>query len=679
LPIFQPLSTHSTLTSRFIDSFETLNHATAFTFLSDHSETISISYEVLLQKAKAVATTLLESDPMIYGKPVLLLYPQGIDFIIGFLACLFSGAVAVPAYPPKNRKQIDRLMLIATNAGASIAFTDSPTMQVCSDKFSQFFNTFRFIATDTVPIQNALFWKFPDISSNSTAFLQYTSGSTSAPKGVMVTHANLVANLHYIQQAFCLDHNSTSASWLPQFHDMGLIDGILEPMFTGYTAHLMSPSHFVKNPLKWLELISKYHVTHSGGPNFGYDHCVDAINRLDTSIALDLSSWTSAYNGAEPIHLATMDAFSKSFSQYGFSQSAHYPCYGLAEATLMVSGKPFLESPISTNLDLGEGHSAKNVVSSGIIYDHMSVKIVATDTLKVCSFNCIGEIWVSGPSVAKGYLNDPQKTQDIFNAYTVDAQGPFMRTGDLGFFDEQGHLFVTGRMKEILIVNGKNYFPHDIERLCEETVSAFCRHGVVAFSYTTDGAEQVGIVAELKRSHLGLSDFSPVVNAVRAALNSEFGLSLSKLVLIRPASIAKTSSGKLKRSFIKTQCINNDIDAVFTWTSATAYQSLFTVLDIFNSVFNCHINSLDSKISWDEFSSMQLVEFMTSVDSQFGVSISYDDMIRLHTIAEIEALISSQQDIKVTQADPKVLSQVFRELGFYPLTSITSREGKYGQ
>lgn len=677
LPICHAHTLSSTLTSHFLTHFDALDQSIAFTFLSESLNETSITFSEINRTAKALAVLLTQQYPDILGRPILLLYPQGIDFVIGFVACLYSGAVAVPAYPPRNRKQIDRLMLIANNAGATLAFTDAATLRHCSQKFSELSESLGLISTDGIDLSLASQFVMPDIHANSLAFLQYTSGSTSAPKGVMVSQSNLLSNVKYIQKSFGLTTETVSASWLPQFHDMGLIGGILEPLYTGHIAHLMTPAHFVKNPLKWLEIISKYRVNHTGGPNFGYDHCVEALKRLDTDISLDLSCWTSAYNGSEPIHMGTLDRFTESFSRFGFSGSAHCPSYGLAEATLMVTAKPFFEDPMATTLDLGNGQVYKNVVSSGIFYDEMTVKIVNPDTLTVCAPNTIGEIWLSGTSVAMGYLNDPEKTKETFHAFTSTGAGPYMRTGDLGFFNHNQHLHVTGRIKEVVIVNGKNYFPHDIERVCEDSGDAFYCHGVVAFSFTSGAAEQVGIVAELKRSHLHLADFSPIVRLIKAAIQDEFGISLGRLILIKPASMPKTSSGKLKRSFIKEQCLSGQIESVFVWSSEDKSTEHFDILDIFNSIFTQAMTSANAPIQWDSFSSMQFVEFLTTLDIRFSISISLDDLLRAHCVADIEALVSKEQSRKLSQADPALLNRVFFELGIKPLTSITSYEGSY--
>jgi 8-amino-7-oxononanoate synthase len=563
-------------------------HDRAFTFLVDgENEELNITYAELDRKARALGAWLMASG--MQGKRVLLLYPSGLDFIAAFMGCLYGGAIAVPAYPPRKNRSVERIEAIAADANASVALTTRDVL----DRF----DTLRAAA----PSLEKLLWKVdaeleldwadrwsrPDVSGDTLAFLQYTSGSTGTPKGVMLSHENLLHNSLRIMQAFEITRSQSGVFWLPSFHDMGLIGGILVPLYGGKFNVLMSPVAFLQKPLRWLQAISKYRATISGGPNFAYELCVRKTTP-EQRASLDLSSWSLAFNGAEPVRPETIDAFTEAFAVSGFRREAFFPCYGLAESTLMVTGGMKFEPPVIRAFDAaaletgsattraGFAPGARRLVGSGRELDGQDVRIVDPQTCEALPPGRVGEIWVSGPSVAQGYWNREDATRETFAAMLArpDAHsqtqsakkwrpnpGPYLRTGDLGFFDA-GELFVTGRLKDLIIVRGRNHYPQDIERSVEEASPLVRAGSVAAFSVDVDGRERVVVVAELERGKREAGELSTAFDEIRKRLAIEHEVALEGLVMVRPNSIAKTSSGKIQRHACKRQFLEGTLEVV---------------------------------------------------------------------------------------------------------------------
>ena len=563
-------------------------HDRAFTFLVDgENEELNITYAELDRKARALGAWLMASG--MQGKRVLLLYPSGLDFIAAFMGCLYGGAIAVPAYPPRKNRSVERIEAIAADARASVALTTRDVL----DRF----DTLRAAA----PSLEKLLWKVdaeleldwadrwsrPDVSGDTLAFLQYTSGSTGTPKGVMLSHENLLHNSLRIMQAFEITRSQSGVFWLPSFHDMGLIGGILVPLYGGKFNVLMSPVAFLQKPLRWLQAISKYRATISGGPNFAYELCVRKTTP-EQRAGLDLSSWSLAFNGAEPVRPETIDAFAEAFAVSGFRREAFFPCYGLAESTLMVTGGMKFEQPVIRAFDAaaletgsattraGFAPGARRLVGSGRELDGQDVRIVDPQTCEALPPGRVGEIWVSGPSVAQGYWNREDATRETFAAMLAhpDAHsqtqsakkwrpnpGPYLRTGDLGFFDA-GELFVTGRLKDLIIVRGRNHYPQDIERSVEEASPLVRAGSVAAFSVDVDGRERVVVVAELERGKRETGELSTAFDEIRKRLAIEHEVALEGLVMVRPNSIAKTSSGKIQRHACKRQFLEGTLEVV---------------------------------------------------------------------------------------------------------------------
>jgi 8-amino-7-oxononanoate synthase/acyl carrier protein len=566
-------------------------HDRAFTFLVDgENEELNSTYAELDQKARTIGAWLM--DRGMSGKRVLLLYPSGLDFIAAFMGCLYGGAIAVPAYPPRKNRSVERIESIAADANASVALTTRDVL----DRFDTIkasapsLEHLVWQVNDELNQSWANRWNRPDINGDTLAFLQYTSGSTGTPKGVMLSHENLLHNSLRIMQAFEITRSQSAVFWLPSFHDMGLIGGILVPLYGAKFNVLMSPVAFLQKPLRWLQAISKYRATISGGPNFAYELCVRKTTP-EQRASLDLSSWSLAFNGAEPVRAETMKAFSEAFAVSGFRKEAFYPCYGLAESTLMVTGGMKFEPPVirhfdpqsvengSVILDENSIPDARQFVGSGRELDGQDVLIVDPQTFEPLAPDQVGEIWVSGPSVAHGYWNRPDETNSTFHAMLnlpvstsgpvgrwKLSPGPYMRTGDLGFFDN-GELFVTGRLKDLIIIRGRNHYPQDLEHAAEEASNLIRPGSVAAFAVEIDGRERVALVAELERGKRDHSDVLAAFDAIRKRLATEHEVATDAIVLVRPNSIPKTSSGKIQRHACRRQFLDNSLSVIEQYIS----------------------------------------------------------------------------------------------------------------
>ncbi|HXQ72543.1 MAG TPA: fatty acyl-AMP ligase, partial [Pyrinomonadaceae bacterium] len=545
---------------------------TAFTFLDDTgAETDSVSYAELDRRARRVAASLqLSCKP---GERVLLLYPPGLEYIAAFFGCLYSQTIAVPLYPPRRNRNAQRFLSVLADSQASAALLTSqvssrlPSLLSSNDEVMKL----RLLVTDELAENLEDEWRMPEVTGNTLAFLQYTSGSTSTPKGTCITHSNLLHNEAIISQCFRQDRNSIIVGWLPLYHDMGLIGNILQPLYTSARSILFSPASFLQRPLRWLEAISRYKATTSGGPNFAYDLCARTIGAEDKA-TLDLSSWTTAFNGAEPINAETLEQFASEFAICGFQREAFFPCYGLAEATLLVAGKRQAGNAVvkcvakrslqDNNVIEAEraDDEAKLLVSCGAASIDQQVKIVNPETRVQCSAGRVGEIWVTGPSVAQGYWNRSEETAHTFNAYLADtAEGPFLRTGDLGFVSD-GELYITGRLKDMIIIRGVNHYPQDIERTVENSHPALRANSGAAFCIEVGGEERLVVAQEVNNRHLSNAD--EIIGAIQQAVNEEHELLLSSVVLLKPGSIPKTSSGKIQRHACRAAFLSSNLDEV---------------------------------------------------------------------------------------------------------------------
>lgn len=527
----------------------------AFYFTDGETQEAELSYRQLLSHVCGLAGY-LQGLGVRQGERVLLLYPPGLEFVVGFYACHAAGAIAVPAYPPRKNRKAGRIRSIAQDAQTRFALTTEAVADQLSEteRYPDLENI-RIVGTDTGSARDPSGWKEPNLRSEDVCVLQYTSGSTGSPKGVMLTHANLIANCEQITYAFDPTGCTGGVTWLPTYHDMGLVGGVLQPVFFGKPNALMSPMTFLQNPIRWLRAITKYKARISGGPNFAYQLCVDKIPDTDLE-GLDLSQWEIAFNGAEPIRASTLRAFVEKFSPYGFRQEAFLPCYGMAETTLLVTGGPRNHRPIFRvfdrhHIDAGtavpvsaNAPAARELIACGAIVPGERIEIVDPETTELLPVGSVGEIWIQAPSVGRGYWQAEQATLDTFAAYTCDGQGPFLRTGDLGFWHE-GQLFVSGRLKDMIIIRGVNRYPQDIEQTVEQASDAVQTGAVAAFSMEHDGREQLVIVAETIRNRN--IDRDAHLQAIRRAVTAEHELPPDAVYLVRNSSVPKTSSGKIQR------------------------------------------------------------------------------------------------------------------------------------
>jgi acyl-CoA synthetase (AMP-forming)/AMP-acid ligase II/3-oxoacyl-(acyl-carrier-protein) synthase/acyl carrier protein len=551
---------------------------TAFTFLQDgETELDSLTYQQLEQQALAIAFRLQANHAQ--GKRALLLYQPGLEFISAFLGCLYAGVIAVPAYPPRANRSIERLLAIVTDAEATFALTTQALQEKIETKFRENNQTeIQFIATDTIEIHLASNWRKPELTANTLAFLQYTSGSTGNPKGVMVSHSNIIANSLSINRCFQNTSEHIGVSWLPPYHDMGLIGCILQPIYVGVSMYMMAPVSFLQRPYRWLQAISKYRANTSGGPNFAYDLCVSQITPEQRE-TLDLSCWELAFSGAEPVRAETIEQFSKYFSCCGFKQAAFYPCYGMAESTLLITGgnkqaEPVLKSfdklGIEENQAVAPSHpeTATTLVGCGQNIPEQQLIVVNTDTFTQCSEGEIGEIWVNSESVAQGYWRNRELTETIFQACLATGEKPWLRTGDLGFL-QAGELFVTGRLKDLIIIRGRNYYPQDIELTVDNAHPAVRAGNSAAFAVAIEGEEKLVIVQEIERSYLRKLNVEAVTKAIRKAIIEQHELNPYAVILLKTGSIPKTSSGKIQRHACKAGFLEGSLQVVGEWKSGT--------------------------------------------------------------------------------------------------------------
>ncbi len=549
---------------------------------NDPSNQVVMTYARLEQRTCAIAAHLQNMG--LAGQRILLVYPPGLDFITAFFGCLYAGCVAVPTYPPHSSRMIARFHAIAADAGAGIALSTSfvvaQIQSIMARKRGHAAAPFpiQWVATDDIPDGLSGRWSEPVITVETLAMLQYTSGSTSHPKGVMLSHGNLLDNTCAIRDAFGTQQQDSAVFWLPTYHDMGLVGGVLVPVLVGGTNILISPVEFLQKPIRWLEVVSKYRTTISGGPNFAYDLCVRKITD-EQRAALDLSCWSLAFIGAEPIETATLERFAAAFAPCGFNPGAFYPCYGLAEATLMVSGarrgngatvEAFDNAALTKHNvisvpDNADTRTARRLVACGGPVGTTNVVIVNPDTQTEVNAGGVGEIWISGPSVGQGYWHNPDLTDCSFNARLSDTgDGPFLRTGDLGFVNN-GQLYVTGRRDDVMIVRGLNRYPHDIETTARNSHPLLDIGYGAAFAVDDHGHQRIFLVQEIRND--GKTDFEPILDAIRMAVLDEHELALDAVALVRIGTIPKTSSGKVQRNACREAFVGGTLKTLADYNS----------------------------------------------------------------------------------------------------------------
>ncbi len=559
----------------------------AYTFLNkDNAEESSISFSELASRSYLLSKKLKNIDT---GTPVILMYPQGIDFMISFYACIFAGLYPASVHLPKKNRFNEKLRKIIKSSGAKYVLMDDDTlsgMQTLCD-FKEWPDGVSYISVSDFVLENISAGIVDEIGGivrqnklDDIAFLQYTSGSTAVPKGVKITHRNCIYNLNMIQMASDANKDGTYVCWMPHQHDLGLVAHLIVSMFVGAHCVILSPTNVVNKPLHWLKTMSDYKATHSGAPNFAYQLCVSKITEEDAR-KLDLSCLRMLINAAEPISCETISAFSDKFSVSGFRDEMFYPAYGMAEATVFISGGDVDAKPIFHEADwetyLRDGVSKLNlfesnkkcVVGCGRPWLEEVIKIVEPGSRNEQPVNRVGEIWVSGDNIVTGYWSGEWQESEVFS-YIVGSDLKYFRTGDLGFIDEAGELYVTGRIKDLVILNGVNYYPNDIESAVEHADEDVRPGFVAAFSDINGDRENLVIVLEVNRrayskNHGDYHYFEELSGKICDSVGRALGLGVSKIVFLKPGRLSKTSSGKTCRQQCKQQYLNDQLDQVFVW------------------------------------------------------------------------------------------------------------------
>jgi len=561
--------------------------AVAYIFLEDgETDESRVTYRELDRRARAVGAALQACVPE--QARVLLLYPPGLDYAAAFFGALYAGAIAVPTYPPdpaRARQTLPRFRAVADDSRPAAVLTTAPLMAAARMLFeeSPALGALPWLMTDDLRPGLEAEWRPPSIHGHALAIVQYTSGSTGTPKGVLLSHDNVLYNQRIIRHAFQHSKRSALLGWLPLYHDMGLIGTVLQPAYCGFLCVLMSPLHFLQKPLRWLRAITRYRITTSGGPNFGYELCLRRV-RAEDKEGLDLSSWDVAYSGAEPVRMETIRRFTAEFASCGFRREAFYPCYGLAEASLIVAAgdkgsgpifgaPPFL--PAASSPGQGpERVSAEHLVACGRTLPGQSVLIVDPESRVRRGEGEEGEIWVEGPSVARGYWNREEETTEIFRARLDGDDRSYLRTGDLGFL-WKGELYITGRRKDLIIIRGANYYPQDLEPTVERSGAPMLRPGCgAAFAVDVGGEERLVVVQEIDRRRFAESlapaasssrALDALLGTIRRAIAELHGLQPYAILLIEPNTIPKTSSGKVRRHACRARFLEQSFSVVASW------------------------------------------------------------------------------------------------------------------
>jgi acyl-CoA synthetase (AMP-forming)/AMP-acid ligase II len=540
----------------------------AFRFLPAASARVDLSFAALDSAATKLAGVL--STRLRRGDRVLMFYPPGLDFVIAFFAVLYAGAIAVPLVPPRRSGASRIIAALIDNAEPAIVLTSSHLAPRIRNILTELDCSLEEIVTDSLTIEGSSGHDFVMPSPDEICVLQYTSGSTGIPRGVAVTHGNAARNARLLANQAALDGESVWVSWVPHFHDLGLFGGICTPLHKGITSVLMPPAAFVARPIRWLEAITQYGGTASIAPNFAYDLCVRQIPEEECA-GLDLSRWVVAGCGAEPIRMQTMNGFAERFGRYGLKRQSMCPFYGLAEATLLVSGGPkgigqtaatvSLSAIRRNHLEPVQGqHDAYDVASCGKPSPEHQILIVNPETKQRCGPDAIGEIWIDGSTTSPGYWRNPEETARVFGARLAGGEGPFLRTGDLGFMRE-GILHVSGRIKDVMIIRGQNVYPQDLEATARLAAPDIAE--AAAFTMSDQATERAVLVIEGPKR--AIDDAASVLEAVRAAISANSGIDLDHVVLTHHRALPKTSSGKIQRSRVRQMLLDGSLPVRAEW------------------------------------------------------------------------------------------------------------------
>lgn len=644
---------------------ETRPQEVIYSFLSESEEwNETLNVRELQVRAKALAAALQSCG--LAGERALVICNRGLEWMVGLFGCFYAGVIAVPV-PPSGRQELDlRTRAIADDSGARVVLAaNEHQLRLLQKNFPGTFRHFGFEIAEC----SARNWICPGITPESLALLQYTSGSTGVPKGVMVSHRNILANAAQIHAAFGLTSDDRCLLWLPPYHDMGLMGGVIQPIYSGHSTRFVSPSSFMSRPLQWLELISEHLITVSGGPNFAFDLCARLSSRLSTHI--NLTSWRIAFNGAEVVRNETMRAFADAFRPHGFRPSAFRPCYGLAEATLLVSVSELSSEPTLTvdSEALGYGKlvapgerqgKSLDLVSIGSAGPGQLVAVVDPVQGTVCHENEVGEIWISGPNVAQGYWRRSEENAAVFHArLKSNEERTYLRTGDLGVVRD-GRLFVTGRIKEMIIIRGRNYYPHDIEAAVEASHPMLVRGCAAAFAIDVGGEERLAVVQEVSRAGLK-GDFSAALDAIRRRIFEQHQLSPYSVVLIRPGTLPKTRSGKIRRNDCRAAYLEGKLAVLaesklgraessalnFKVDQGRQAKSLDMVLAQYLSS-DGQAPDLDLTIAAMGLDSIAMLEFKMAIEQATGAEIAISQLMHQATVGTLLEAISDAADRRST-------------------------------
>ena len=534
-----------------------------------------LTYGELYHSALDGAAILTEAG--LPGGNAVLLFPPGLDFVKALFACQYAGVAGAPVKVPNRRSGLSRIRAVADDAGTDAVLTTSDTLR---ELLGTFGNTtelsgLRWIVTDAEPSAGCTSHpggtqRFPIARPDDLALLQYTSGSTGDPSGVMITHRNFAENAAEINDLWPLGEEGRIVSWLPTFHDMGLMFGVILPLWAGVPAYLMAPEAFIRRPMRWLEAISRYRGTHAAAPNFAYEMCARDGTPAQTA-PLDLSSWRAAVNGAEPVSLPTLRKFADSFAVHGFDNRALCAAYGLAEGTLKVCGWEGREPPrelwvAKSGLQEGrvvmmeQGEWATPLVSCGSPHPATQVRIVDPLTCRECLPSAIGEIWVCGPSVAAGYWGRQERSSEVFHGCITggDPGEHYLRTGDLGFLHD-GELYVAGRLKDLIIHNGRNHYPQDIEVTVEASFPGLRPSCAAAFCIPGEITEEFVIAVEVDGMVRRQASPEDLASIISVAVKEGHGIAPAEVAVVRRGALPRTTSGKIRRQACRSAYLNGTL------------------------------------------------------------------------------------------------------------------------
>ena len=567
----------------------------AYRFLyNGTTEAGCLTYRELDERARAIAFWLQSLVKPGVRALLVYSYDEGLEFIAAFMGCLYAGVIAVTTTPPRRDKDLTKIAQRITSSGTKVVLTSQDLMASVKGKIAKNISLLnrlkhlKWFSTNSIDLNVAKDWKQPLINPNTLAFLQYTSGSTGNPKGVMVTHENILYNQEMIRRGFAHTESTIVVGWLPLFHDMGLIGNVLQPLYLGVESILMSPVSLAQQPFEWLKAITQYRATTSGGPNFAYDLlCLKATPEKLAS--LDLSSWKVAFSGAETVRAETIERFSDIFQSCGFNKAAFYPCYGMAETTLFITGGEqkdevkvkYLDSfCLAQNkvVEVDRNESDRAIVSCGKPWLDTEVIIVNSDLTK-CEPNTVREIWVRGTGVGRGYWGQEAQTQETFKARLRNSQQEWLRTGDLGFLAD-GELYITGRLKEVMIFWGRYCYPQHVEQTVQQAHQALRENAGAAFSIDSESAERLVIVQEVERSYLRSLNVAEIVTAICQAVGEEHEVEVYAISLLKTGSIPKTSSGKIQHRRCAKQFTEGSLNVVAQWQQEDRKKSVTDLVDL---------------------------------------------------------------------------------------------------